>query len=140
MSRLIKQENFSYLYLSNRKRYRDRSDKELVVVELINRWCCCLQVGNRGNILLGYHDYGCSTNNKAFFSLYIQYRSYVRRPVHLIPTCKELPKKETFLYLNRVKTFFSNSMTQERLSALACVSIEKGILKKYRVIPHGMMD
>ena len=41
-------------------------------------------------------------------------------------TCKELPR-ENFLCLNRIKTIFR---TQERLSALASVSIEKGIIKK----------
>ena len=80
--------------------------------------------------VLSYHDYSCSTNNNAgLFSLYIQYRSYVRRPVHLIPTCKELPRKKLLVF-ESYKTFFSNSMIQEQLSALACVSIKKGILKK----------
>ena len=40
MSRLIKQKKFFISLLlsaSNRKRYRYRSDKELVVIELINR-------------------------------------------------------------------------------------------------------
>ena len=38
----------SYLYVSNRKRNRYQTDKELVVVGLVNRWRCCLQVGNGG--------------------------------------------------------------------------------------------
>ena len=76
MSRLIKQEKFSYLYVSNRKCYRYRLDKVLVVVELINRWRCCHQVGNVGKFPLGYQGNGCSTNKKAgLFCLYIQYRS-----------------------------------------------------------------
>ena len=100
MPTLIEQEGFFVSLLlsaNNRKRYRYRTDKELMVVELINRWRCCLQVGNREKILLGYHGNDCSTNKKAgLFYLYIQYGSYVRRPVSLIPTCKELPCKETF--------------------------------------------
>ena len=95
MSRLIKQEKFSYLYVSNRKCHR--SDKELVAVELISRWPSCLQVGNRGKFLLGYHGNSSSTNKKAdLFCLYIQYRSYVRRLVCQIPPCKELPWKQAF--------------------------------------------
>ena len=90
MPRLIEQEKFFVSLLlsaSNRKLYRYQSDKELVVIELINRWRCCHQVGNRGKIILGFHGDSCSTNKKTgLFYLYIQYRSYVRRPVRLIPT------------------------------------------------------
>ena len=100
MSRLIKQEKFFVSLLlsaNNRKCYRYRTDKELVVIELINRWRCCLKVDNRDKILLGYHGNDCSTNKEAgLFYLYIQYGSYVRRPVRLIPNCKELLWKETF--------------------------------------------
>ena len=97
MSRLIKTEVIRISTDSNWKRYGYRSEKELVVIELINSWCCFLQVGNTGNILLSYHDNGCSTNKEAgLISHYNQYRSYVRRPVCLISTCKELPRKDTF--------------------------------------------
>ena len=108
MPRFIKQKFFVSVLLSasNRKCYWYRLDKELVVIELINRWRCCLQVGNRGKILLGYHGNSCSTNKKAdLFHLYIQYRSYARRPVSVIPTCKEFLWKETFC-IWIVKTFF----------------------------------
>lgn len=43
--------------------------------------------------------------------------------------------ERSFSCLNRVKTFLRNSMTQERLSALACISIEKGILHKLQSRP-----
>ena len=43
--------------------------------------------------------------------------------------------ERSFSCLNRIKTFLRNSMTQERLSALASVSIEKGILKKLQSQP-----
>ena len=106
-----------------------------MVIELINRWCCCLQVGNICKLLLGYHGKDCSTNKRAgLFCLYIQYRIYVRRPVHLNPTSKELPWKKLSVF-DSCKNFFEDFHTQERLSALACVSIKKGILKKLQNQP-----
>ncbi|KAJ4430895.1 hypothetical protein ANN_19486 [Periplaneta americana] len=43
--------------------------------------------------------------------------------------------ERSFSCLNGVKTFLRNSMIQERLSALACISIEKGILHKFQSRP-----
>ena len=124
MSRLIKQETFFVSLHSNRKRYRYRLDKVLVVVELINRWRCCHQVGNVGKFLLGYHGNGCSTNKKAgLFCLYIQYRSSVQEASLSDSYLQRTSVGRCFSCLNRVKTFLRNSMSQERLSALAlCIN------------------
>ena len=140
MSRLIKQEKFFVSLLlsaSNRKCYCYRSDKELVVVELINRWHFCLQVGNRNKFLLGYHGNGCSIDKKTdLFCLYIQYRSSVQEASPSDSYLQRASVERNFSCSNRVRTFLRNSMTQEWISALACISIEKGILKKLQSQPH----
>ena len=109
MPRLIKQEKFfvsPLLSASNRKCYRYRLDKELVVVELINRWRYCLQVGNRGKILLGYHGNGCSTNKEAgLIYLYIQYRSFLQQASMSDSYLQRASVERNFLCLNRINFF-----------------------------------
>ena len=102
-----------------------------MVVVLINRWCCCPQVGNVGKFFLGYHGTGCSTNKKGgLFCLYIQYRSSVQEVSLSHSYLQRASAGRFFSCLNRVKTFLRNLMTQERLSALAlCINWKEIFMK-----------
>ena len=102
----------------------------LVVVELINRWRCCHQVGNIGKFLLGYLVTAVQPIRKLACSVYIQYRSSVLEASLSDPYLQRASVGRCFSCLNRVKTFLRNSMAQERLSALALCINRKGILMK----------
>ena len=132
-----------YLYVSNRKHYRYRSDKELMVVELINRWRCCLQVGNGGKFLLGYHGNGCSTNkNAGLFCLYILYRCSVQEASLSDSYLQRASMGRCFSSLNRVKTFFEEFYNSRTAVSTGFVYQLKRDPHEAadRVNPHGYMN